>query len=100
MSRALLLLLLAHDRRRPRAREALVERISGEFHEMPCLRLTLAQAQRLFGVRSDVCQRVLSALVADRTLTRDIDQRYRLNDCSGWPVGRMARTAREAHLIR
>src|SRR5262245_53679248 len=95
MSAAVLLLSPARDRRRPLTREALVERISGEFHEMPCLRLTPSQAQRLFGLRADVCQRVLSALVADGTLTRDIDERYRLNDCSRWPVGRLAAKSRE-----
>ena len=67
MCAALLLLPPARDRRRHPAREALVERLTGEFHEMPCLRLTLAQAQRLFGLRADVCQRVLSSLVGDGT---------------------------------
>jgi len=97
MHAACLLLPMARERRAQPAREALVERVSGEFHEMPCLRLTLAQAQRLFGLRADVCQRVLSALVSDRTLTRDTDQRYRLNDCDRWPVGRMLRRLREIH---
>ena len=97
MCAARLLLAIARDRRAHPAREALVERVSGEFHEMPCLRLTLAQAQRLFGLRADVCQRVLSALVSDGTLTRDTDQRYRLNDCDRWPVGRMLRRLREIH---
>ena len=97
MCAARLLLAIARDRRAHPAREALVERVSGEFHEMPCLRLTLAQAQRLFGLRADVCQRVLSALVSDRTLTRDTDQRYRLNDCDRWPVGRMLGRLRAIH---
>ena len=97
MCAALLLLPPARDRRRHQAREALVERLTGEFHEMPCLRLTLAQAQRLFGLRADVCQRVLSSLVADGTLTRDTDHRYRLNDCSTWPVGRMVGNSRQVH---
>jgi len=97
MHAARLLLPMARERRAQPARETLVERVSGEFHEMPCLRLTLAQAQRLFGLRADVCQRVLSALVSDGTLTRDTDQRYRLNDCDRWPVGRMLRRLREIH---
>jgi len=73
MRAARLLLPVAPDRRGHPARDALVKRISGEFHEMPCLRLTLAQARRLFGLRTDVCQRVLSELVRDRTLTLDIE---------------------------
>ena len=97
MCAARLLLPIARDRRRYPARDALVERISGEFHEMPCLRLTLPQAQRLFGLRADVCQRVLSGLVRDGTLTRDIDQRYRLNDCDRWPAGRMVGGSPEMH---
>ena len=33
-------------------RVALLRRVSGEYYEMPCLRLTRGQAQRLFGLRS------------------------------------------------
>ena len=88
MAAALLMLASAIDRRRHPAREALIRRISGEFFEMPCLRLTILQAQRLFGLKADACQRILSELVADGTLTRDGD-RYRLNDCRRWPVSRL-----------
>ena len=66
------------DRRKPRSREALVLRVSGEFFEMPCLRLTAAQARRLFGLRQDICDRVFAALIADGTLTRDSEGRYQL----------------------
>ena len=89
MAGALLTLVAAPDRRSHPAREALVERVAAEFHEMPCLRLTPAQAQRLFGLKADASRRILSELVADGTLTRDGDQRYRLNDCRTWPFGRM-----------
>jgi hypothetical protein len=41
----------------------LINRIRGEFLEMPGLRLTLAQAQRLCGVERALCQRVLGTLV-------------------------------------
>lgn len=77
------------DRRDQPSREALLRRVSGEFYEMPCLRLTRGQAQRLFGLRSDVCQRVLATLLRDRTLECDSEQRYRLNDSANWP-GRAA----------
>jgi hypothetical protein len=73
------------NRRDTPSREALLRRISGEFYEMRCLRLTRGQAQRLFGLRSDVCQRVLATLLRDGTLECDSEQRYRLNDSASWP---------------
>ncbi len=39
------------------------ERIRAEFLEMPGMRLTLAQAQRLWGLDRAMCQVVLDALV-------------------------------------
>ena len=73
------------DRRTQSSRDDLLERVYGEFFEMPCLRLTAAQTQRLFGLRGDVCQRILAALVAGGSLTCE-DQRYRLNDARNWPT--------------
>ena len=46
----------------------IIERIRGEFLEMPGLRLTPAQAQRLCGVDQAFCQAVLDALVDARFL--------------------------------
>ena len=43
-------------------------RIRAEYLEMPGLRLTLQQAQRLFGVEPPVCQMVLDALVHEKFL--------------------------------
>jgi len=43
--------------------QLLVERIRGEFCEMPGLQLTFAQAQRLFGLDSAACRHVIDALV-------------------------------------
>jgi DNA-binding IclR family transcriptional regulator len=68
------------ERRHQTSRDALLTRVVGEFQEMPCLRLTAGQAQRLFDLRSDVCQRVLATLINEGTLTRDNEQRYRLSD--------------------
>ena len=50
-----------------------LQRIQGEFLEMPGLRLTPAQAQRLWGLESDVCDALLGALVDAKFLveTRD-----------------------------
>ena len=64
------------ERRNQRSRERLVERIIAEFREMPCLRLTPAQAQRLFGLRSDISARVIDKLVKDGELRLDPDGRY------------------------
>ena len=45
-------------------------RIRGEFTEMPGLRLTVAQAQRLFGLDDATCQQVIDALVSAAFLHR------------------------------
>ena len=44
-------------------KDRLIERIRSEFLEMPDLRLTPAQAARLWGVDEDSCQRVIATLV-------------------------------------
>jgi len=46
----------------------LVTRIRGEYLEMPGLRLTLEQAQRLCGVERMLCKTVLEALVEAKFL--------------------------------
>jgi hypothetical protein len=43
---------------------ALLERLRAEFLEMPGLRLTPAQVQRLCGIDPGMCQSLLDALVA------------------------------------
>ena len=48
------------DRRSTASREHLLQRVRSEFKEMPCLRLTCGQVQRRFGLRADVCARVLA----------------------------------------
>jgi len=73
------------DRRNPATRDALLARVCAEFHEMPGMRLTAGQARRLFGLRSDVCQRILTALVRQGSLCCD-GERYRFNDARGWPA--------------
>jgi len=44
--------------------EIVVHRIREEFREMPGLRLTPAQATRLWGLEQDVCRQVIESLVA------------------------------------
>ncbi|NUR56340.1 MAG: hypothetical protein HOQ29_18005 [Acidobacteria bacterium] len=50
-----------------------LQRIQGEFVEMPGLRLTAAQAQRLWGLERNVCDELLRTLVEAKFLgqTRD-----------------------------
>ena len=50
-----------------------LQRIQGEFVEMPGLRLTAAQAQRLWGLERDVCDALLGALVDARFLSQTRD---------------------------
>ena len=50
-----------------------VRRIRGEFLEMPGLRLTLEQAQRLWRLDRIACDAVLGALVDARFLARTRD---------------------------
>lgn len=53
--------------------EPLLNRIRGEYREMPGLRLTLAQACRLWQIESAECAAALDALVRDGELARTLD---------------------------
>lgn len=55
------------------ANSALVARVLGEYREMPGLRLTFAQACRLWQMDPGVCEVVLQSLVADHSLARTVD---------------------------
>jgi len=44
--------------------EAVVRRVREEFREMPGLRLTPAQATRLWGLEHETCREVIERLVA------------------------------------
>jgi len=48
----------------------LVARVRSEFLEMPGLRLTTAQAERLWNLDPASCQRVIESLVGDSFLRR------------------------------
>jgi hypothetical protein len=50
--------------------EATLQRVRGEFHEMPGLCLTPAQASRLWGLDAVASQALLDALVDARFLQR------------------------------
>jgi hypothetical protein len=59
------------ERRDPASRASIESRVSAEYQDMPGLRLTLGQAQRLFGLREDICVRVLNTLVQQEILRVD-----------------------------
>lgn len=50
--------------------QLLVERVRAEFLEMPGLRLTIAQAARLWGIEPASCEAVVDALVRGDFLQR------------------------------
>jgi hypothetical protein len=63
--------------------DALLSRIRGEFLEMPGLRLTCQQAQRLHGLDQALCQRALDRLVGAGFLCVMANQTYaRMADVS------------------
>lgn len=53
--------------------DRLLEQIKSEYLEMPDLRLTPAQAQRMWGVDSDICEALLGALADAKFLDRTRD---------------------------
>jgi hypothetical protein len=56
-----------------RANDEVLRRVRGEFLEMPGLRLTEAQARRLWNLDAASCQELLSALVDSKFLFRTGD---------------------------
>ena len=54
--------------------EALASLIDAEYDEMPGMRLTFAQARRLWNLSTDECEDVLDCLVRAGRLTRRGDQ--------------------------
>jgi hypothetical protein len=53
--------------------EEILRRIQGEFLEMPGLRLTEVQAQRLWGLDAGTCSALLDALISAKFLFRTRD---------------------------
>jgi hypothetical protein len=56
----------------------LVNRVKGEFLEMPGLRLRVEQAQRLWHLDRDSCEWVLTSLVEAKFLRQYADRAYGL----------------------
>ena len=57
----------------PHALDDVLRRVQGEYIEMPGLRLTPAQAQRLWGLDRAACDALLGALVDSKFLFRTRD---------------------------
>jgi hypothetical protein len=68
-----------------------LQRIQGEYTEMPGLRLTPAQAQRLWGLDRTVCDELLEALVKAKFLSQTRDGSFIKTD--GGPTREAPRTA-------
>jgi len=56
--------------------DILLKRIRAEYLEMPGLRLTLEQAQRLCGVERTLCKAVLDQLVDAKFLCKNSNDAY------------------------
>ena len=78
--------------------EQILQRIAGEYLEMPGLRLTAAQAQRLFHLDPQVCTELLRELVRQKFLACVEDGQYaRISDrTTVFPIRRMARAQLES----
>jgi hypothetical protein len=59
-----------------RTTQELISRIRAEFLEMPGMRLTMQQAQRLWGIERSLCRTVLDSLVEERFLCVKQDGSY------------------------
>ncbi len=71
--------------------EDMLQRVQGEFGEMPGLCLTAAQAQRLWGLDRDFCDRLLETLVDTKFLVRRRDGSFMRVD--GGPTKMAPRSA-------
>ena len=71
--------------------DLMLQRIRGEFLEMPGLRLTFRQAQRLWGLDEQTCKDLLASLVDANFLCQTRQGMYmRMADGqSDWPPPRM-----------
>lgn len=57
----------------PQSHDDVLRRVRGEYIEMPGLRLTTAQAQRLWGLDRASCDALLGALVDAKFLSKTRD---------------------------
>ena len=78
--------------------EQMLDRICSEYIEMPGLRLTRQQAQRLWGLDEDTCCKALELLVEAKFLSKTNGMYQRLTEGAiALPRLRMARAQLEPH---
>jgi hypothetical protein len=75
-----------------RSTEDVLRRVQGEFLEMPGLRITVAQARRLWGLDAAACDALLGALVDANFLFQTRDGAFMRVD-SAQPVKASLRSA-------
>ena len=68
--------------------DVILQRIYGEFLEMPGMRLTLSQAQRLWGLDERTCRQLLGYLVDTKFLCRSAHGNYGRSSDGPMPVPR------------
>jgi hypothetical protein len=74
------------------SQDAVLNRVRAEYLEMPGLRLTREQLQRLCGVERELCQKVLDRLVHMKFLSVNTNGFYgRLSDGAVSPPARYAK---------
>ena len=81
------------DRAHEQVSDVILQRVCGEFLEMPGLRLTPSQAQRLWGLDERTCQLLLEYLVDTKFLCRSAHGHYRRSSDGpvAFPRPRMAK---------
>ena len=57
----------------PSLPESILRRVRAEFLEMPGLKLTVSQAQRLWGMDRPTCEALIDELTQSQFLTRTLD---------------------------
>jgi hypothetical protein len=76
------------NRTEARFNEVVLNRVCGEFLEMPGLRLTAMQAQRLWGLDEETCVQLLEYLVEAKFLSRSVHGSYGRTTDGPWPFPR------------
>ena len=74
--------------------QEILERVRSEYLEMPGMRLTPRQLQRLCGIGPALCDALLESMVNSRFLTAKADGTY-ARATEGLPQPRMAKISRQ-----
>jgi hypothetical protein len=83
-----------------RFNEVILNRVCGEFMEMPGLRLTAIQAQRLWGLDQETCTQLLEHLVNAKFLSRSTHGSYSRTTDGPWPFPRPRMAKAEIEPVR